>query len=256
VVVMPQGVTTPSQSPSHALLMRAAEQVSSGSLALAEAPAALVMETPSPVRQLDMRAQARMKGYEGDTCGECGNYTMVRNGTCLKCDTCGSTSGCSWDNIGWMSKGRERSRPFFAPTSFFVIAGLIPANHGAARSAARFGDDKCGMVCKILETVERAQLEQRVYSVYMLASKKNGTLYIGVSSNLPNRITQHKAGEIEGFTKTYGVNTFVWFETFDDVQLAIQREKTMKWWPRQWKINVIERMNLEWIDLYQQILWK
>jgi ribonucleoside-diphosphate reductase alpha chain len=95
VVVMPQASSASSQSPSHALLMRAAETV--GSLALAEAPApAFIYEAISaPAPAMDMRAQARMKGYEGDNCGECGNYTMVRNGTCLKCDTCGSTSGCS-----------------------------------------------------------------------------------------------------------------------------------------------------------------
>jgi ribonucleoside-diphosphate reductase alpha chain len=95
VVVMPQASAASSQSPSHALLMRAAETV--GSLALADVPApAYAYETVStPAPAMDMRAQARMKGYEGDNCGECGNYTMVRNGTCLKCDTCGSTSGCS-----------------------------------------------------------------------------------------------------------------------------------------------------------------
>jgi ribonucleoside-diphosphate reductase alpha chain len=91
VVVMPQQTTT-STSPAHALQMRASESV--GALALAEpATVAYTYETPAP--SMDMRAQAKMKGYEGDTCGECGNYTMVRNGTCLKCDTCGSTSGCS-----------------------------------------------------------------------------------------------------------------------------------------------------------------
>ena len=74
--------------------MRAAERVG---LALAETPVqTYTYETVSdPAPQMDPRAQARLKGYEGDNCGECGNYTMVRNGTCLKCDTCGSTSGCS-----------------------------------------------------------------------------------------------------------------------------------------------------------------
>jgi ribonucleoside-diphosphate reductase alpha chain len=96
VVVMPQSVATSSaHSPAHALQMRAAESVSHGANALAEAPAVMSYEVSAPVKAFDQRAQARMKGYEGDTCGECGNYTMVRNGTCLKCDTCGSTSGCS-----------------------------------------------------------------------------------------------------------------------------------------------------------------
>ena len=102
VVVMPTGGTTASASPAHALQMRAAESYGSSALAVAEV---LVHEhhedhvhvhaaTPA-LMELDRRTEARMKGYEGDNCGECGNYTMVRNGTCLKCDTCGSTSGCS-----------------------------------------------------------------------------------------------------------------------------------------------------------------
>ena len=99
VVVMPQASAATPQSPSHALLMRAAETIGAtmGGLALAQPPAsAYAYEAVSaPAPQMDQRAQARMKGYEGDSCGECGNYTMVRNGTCLKCDTCGSTSGCS-----------------------------------------------------------------------------------------------------------------------------------------------------------------
>ncbi len=92
VVVMPQAAAAP--SPSHALLMRAAEQVTHGNTALAD-PAAVAYTYAAPAPSMDLRSQAKMKGYEGDTCGECGNYTMVRNGTCMKCDTCGSTSGCS-----------------------------------------------------------------------------------------------------------------------------------------------------------------
>ena len=92
VVVMPQGVTA-SASPAHALQMRAAESVSMGSLALAESTTAYAYEEPTPVA--DLRAKARLQGYEGDSCGECGNFTLVRNGTCLKCNTCGGTSGCS-----------------------------------------------------------------------------------------------------------------------------------------------------------------
>ena len=75
--------------------MRAAESASQAANALAEAPAPMAYEASKPVNAMDQRAEARMKGYEGDSCSECGNYTMVRNGTCLKCDTCGSTSGCS-----------------------------------------------------------------------------------------------------------------------------------------------------------------
>ena len=92
VVVMPQGVTA-SASPAHALQMRAAESMSMGSLALAETTVAYTYEEPLPAA--DLRAKARLQGYEGDSCGECGNFTLVRNGTCLKCNTCGGTSGCS-----------------------------------------------------------------------------------------------------------------------------------------------------------------
>ena len=100
VVVMPQASATPpaSASPALALQMRAAESV--GALALAEAQPTRIQETSVKIEAavavaLDRRAEARMKGYEGESCSECGNFTMVRNGTCLKCDTCGSTSGCS-----------------------------------------------------------------------------------------------------------------------------------------------------------------
>lgn len=102
VVVMPTGGTTASASPAHALQMRAAETYGSSALAVAEVHVhehhedhVHVHAAVPAVMELDQRTVARMKGYEGDNCSECGNYTMVRNGTCLKCDTCGSTSGCS-----------------------------------------------------------------------------------------------------------------------------------------------------------------
>ena len=101
VVVMPTGTTgtTASASPAHALQMRAAESYGTSALAVAEVHVHEHHEehvhAAPQVMELDRRTEARMKGYEGDNCGECGNYTMVRNGTCLKCDTCGSTSGCS-----------------------------------------------------------------------------------------------------------------------------------------------------------------
>jgi ribonucleoside-diphosphate reductase alpha chain len=92
LAVVPQASA---QSPALALQARAALETS-GALALAEpAQAAYVFEEPVAVQMMDKRTEARLKGYEGDCCSECGNYTMVRNGTCLKCDTCGSTSGCS-----------------------------------------------------------------------------------------------------------------------------------------------------------------
>jgi ribonucleoside-diphosphate reductase alpha chain len=100
VVVMPQavgsqGTPAPSASPAQALQMRLSTE-SVGALALAEAPAAQIeVTTVKATAVLDRRSEAKLKGYEGESCSECGNFTMVRNGTCLKCDTCGSTSGCS-----------------------------------------------------------------------------------------------------------------------------------------------------------------
>ena len=90
--------------------------------------------------------------------------------------------------------------------------------------------------------------------VYMLASQKNGTLYIGVTSDLVKRIWQHKNGLVDGFTKKYSVHHLVYFEQTSDIMSAIQREKQLKKWNRQWKINLIEKQNPEWIDLYPQLI--
>jgi ribonucleoside-diphosphate reductase alpha chain len=93
VVMIPQSVAV-ATSAAHALQMRAADSISVGSLAIAT-EAMVALPEPVQMKQMDRRTEAKLKGYEGDCCGECGNYTMVRNGTCMKCDTCGSTSGCS-----------------------------------------------------------------------------------------------------------------------------------------------------------------
>ncbi|MFH1537432.1 MAG: GIY-YIG nuclease family protein [bacterium] len=90
----------------------------------------------------------------------------------------------------------------------------------------------------------------KTYYVYILASKKNGTLYIGVTSNLAKRVGQHKEGKIKGFSKKYHVHMLVYYETFDDVYRAIQREKELKRWNRQWKIRLIEEENPFWKDLF------
>jgi putative endonuclease len=92
--------------------------------------------------------------------------------------------------------------------------------------------------------------DERIYAVYLLASQHYGTLYIGFTGNLVSRITQHREEVFEGFTKRYDIHRLVWYEEFGDVHLAIQREKTMKKWPRKWKINLIERENPLWVDLY------
>jgi putative endonuclease len=89
------------------------------------------------------------------------------------------------------------------------------------------------------------------YYVYILASKRNGTLYIGVTNNLKRRVTQHKQGLCEGFTRKYEVNKLVYFERFRHVDMAILREKRLKKWNRQWKIKLIEDNNPEWKDLFE-----
>jgi putative endonuclease len=91
-----------------------------------------------------------------------------------------------------------------------------------------------------------------VNATYIMASRKHGTLYIGVTSDLLNRVAQHRAGEIEGFTKRYGVKRLVWFELQDNIADAIQREKSLKKYRREWKINLIERDNPNWDDLFPQ----
>lgn len=92
------------------------------------------------------------------------------------------------------------------------------------------------------------------YYVYILASKKNGTLYIGITSNLVKRIYEHKQALVEGFTKKYNVHRLVYYETTNDINSAIHREKCLKKWNRAWKIKLIEEVNPLWEDLYHDIL--
>ncbi|MBI1262994.1 MAG: GIY-YIG nuclease family protein [Rhizobiales bacterium] len=92
------------------------------------------------------------------------------------------------------------------------------------------------------------------YYLYILANKRHGTLYVGVTNDLVRRIHEHKNGLIDGFTKRYGVKMLVWYGETPDIEAAVQREKTMKRWPRAWKINVIEEMNPEWRDLYDDLI--
>ena len=87
------------------------------------------------------------------------------------------------------------------------------------------------------------------YYVYILASRRNGVLYIGVTSSLERRVLQHKAKSISSFTKRYGVDKLVYFEDYSDIRDAIYREKCLKRWKREWKIKLIEKMNPSWGDL-------
>lgn len=90
--------------------------------------------------------------------------------------------------------------------------------------------------------------------VYMLASQKSGTLYIGVTSDIAGRLLQHQTGTGSRFAARYGVKRLVWFEEYDLVTEAIRREKIMKKWPRQWKINLIEQSNPQWQDIAWQLM--
>ena len=94
----------------------------------------------------------------------------------------------------------------------------------------------------------------KVYYAYIMASEKNGTLYIGVTSNLIKRVYEHKNNIVEGFTQKYKVHSLVYFEQYNDIILAIQREKQLKKWNRNWKIRLIEKDNPEWEDLYDNLL--
>ena len=95
---------------------------------------------------------------------------------------------------------------------------------------------------------------EKQYYIYILASRKNGTLYVGVTNNLLRRIYEHKNDLVEGFTKKYNVHKLVHYEKINDVRVVIQREKRIKKWKREWKINLIEKLNPEWKDLYYDLL--
>jgi len=90
--------------------------------------------------------------------------------------------------------------------------------------------------------------------VYILASQKHGTLYIGVTSDFSKRMCEHRENIVEGFTKKYEVHKLVYFEHTEDITLAIYREKQLKNWHRDWKINLIESKNPEWVDLYPALV--
>jgi putative endonuclease len=115
------------------------------------------------------------------------------------------------------------------------MAGLVPATHRAAISGAYW----------------ETKVAQRThdYFVYMLASKPYGTIYIGVTNDLRRRVGEHRDGNASKFTKRYAVTRLVWFEPWADIHGAIQRETSLKRWPRDWKINLIERDNPHWDDL-------
>ncbi|MFH1887207.1 MAG: GIY-YIG nuclease family protein [Pseudomonadota bacterium] len=91
-------------------------------------------------------------------------------------------------------------------------------------------------------------------AVYILASKRNGTLYTGVTSDLVKRVWEHKNDRMEGFTERYGIHLLVWYEVHQRMESAIEREKQLKNWKRKWKIRLIEESNPDWQDLYPSIV--
>jgi putative endonuclease len=96
---------------------------------------------------------------------------------------------------------------------------------------------------------ETPMYEYRNYFVYILASQRNGTLYIGVTNDLARRMYEHKHDLLKGFTQRYRVHSLVYYEVHGNILYAIEREKQLKWWRRQWKLELIEQCNPEWIDL-------
>jgi putative endonuclease len=93
----------------------------------------------------------------------------------------------------------------------------------------------------------------KTYFVYIMASRRNGTLYTGVTNDLARRATQHRDGNGSTFTRTYNISRLVWAEPHDDINLAIVREKAIKKWRRAWKLELIERVNPDWDDLYETL---
>jgi putative endonuclease len=93
----------------------------------------------------------------------------------------------------------------------------------------------------------------KTYYVYILASTRNGTLYIGVTNDLARRVSEHREGLVPGFTKKYGVKMLVYYETFDDINAAIHRETRLKKYKREWKMNLIQQHNVEWRDLTETL---
>nr|WP_279308206.1 GIY-YIG nuclease family protein [Niveispirillum sp. BGYR6] len=114
---------------------------------------------------------------------------------------------------------------------------------GIRRGGAEAGGDQFGGECGV----------SRTYHVYIMASDRNGTLYVGITSDLARRVYEHRQGAMAGFTKRYGVKRLVYMEPFDDVEHALRRERQIKKWNRNWKLELIEKTNPQWLDLYDQL---
>ena len=110
-----------------------------------------------------------------------------------------------------------------------VMAGLVPAIHALLQ-----------------------WLAMGAY-VYILSNRRDGVLYVGVTSDIIRRVFEHREGVVKGFSKTHNLKNLVYYEQFDDIRTAIQREKNIKHWPRAWKVRLINGFNREWDDLYPSL---
>src|SRR5690606_21849994 len=138
-----------------------------------------------------------------------------------------------------------------------VVSWIPATSAGMTKNCASSGQAKVEVIPGLVPGIQRATIwtpdlrpEMRTYYTYILASRPRGTLYIGVTNGLIRRVHQHRTGTASSFTLKYRLHRLVWFESFSSAKEAIQREKTMKEWPRAWKINLIERTNPHWIDLF------
>ena len=109
------------------------------------------------------------------------------------------------------------------------------------------------MYVKITRESE-CKMQDKYYYVYIMASRRNGTLYVGVTNNIARRAYEHKSHVVPGFTKKYNVNKLVYYERFTDINSAIDREKRLKRYHRNWKKDLIEQNNPDWNDLYEELL--
>lgn len=97
-------------------------------------------------------------------------------------------------------------------------------------------------------------MKEKRFFVYILTNKLYGVFYIGVTSNLPKRLYEHKEGAVDGFSKQYNTKMLIYYEIFEDWESAFKREKRLKRWPREWKINTINQFNPDWQDLYETVV--
>ena len=129
----------------------------------------------------------------------------------------------------------------------------IPAKLVLVETGSRNPGAQAWQPIPFLPSQESRQISMAPPCVYILASKPNGTLYIGVTWDLTRRVWEHKNDFVEGFTKRYGVHTLVWYEAHESMEGALVREKAIKKWKRSWKIRLIEEGNSTWSDLYDEI---